>query len=80
MAYQATPELYVSVLTTIFTLDILDSATTVIFADTTPLTFQGTYNVQPNLDAYAAISTDLTNEPGDTLSFLIGANYYLGAL
>lgn len=80
VAYQATPELYVSLLTQIFNLEISDSATTFIFADTTPLAFQGTYNVQPNLDVYAAISTDLTNEPGDTLGFLIGANYYMGAL
>lgn len=80
VAYQATPELYVSLTTEIFNLEISDSATTFIFADTTPLSFQGTYNVQPNLDVYAAISTDLTNEPGDTLGFLIGANYYMGAL
>jgi hypothetical protein len=80
VAYQATPELYVSLDTRLVDLEIADSATTVIFADTTPLRFQGIYNVQPNLDAFAAISTDLTNEPGDTLQFFVGANYYLGAL
>lgn len=80
VAYQATPELYVSLLTTVFTIDISDSANAFIFSDTTPIALQGTYNVQPNLDVYAGISTDLTNEPGDTLGFVVGANYYMGAL
>ncbi len=80
VGYQATPELYVQLDTRIASIEISDSPTTVIFADTTPLAVTATYNVKPNLDAYLAISTDLTNEPDDALGFLVGANYYLGAL
>lgn len=80
VGYQATPELYVQVDTNIINLEIADSETTLIFADRTPILVTGTYNAKPNLDVFAAIGTDITNEPGDTLNFLIGANYYLGAL
>ena len=38
------------------------------------------YNVLPALDVQAVVATDLSNTPGDTLSFLAGARYYLGAL
>lgn len=80
VSFQATPELHVQAVTNIANIEIADSATTFIFADATPINVTATYNVQPNLDAFAGISTDLTNEPGDTLAFLVGANYYLGAL
>jgi hypothetical protein len=78
--FQATPELYVSAITQIANIDIKDSANAFIFADTTPLALTAVYNAKPNLDAFVGISTDLTNEPGDTLGFLVGANYYMGAL
>lgn len=80
VGYQASPVFYVQLDTRIASIEISDSPTTVIFADTTPITVTATYNAKPNLDAFVAISTDLTNEPGDTLAFLVGANYYLGAL
>jgi hypothetical protein len=80
VGYQATPELYVQLDTTIASIEIADSPTTVIFSDTTPIAVTATYNAKPNLDAFVSIGTDLTNEPGDTLTFLLGANYFLGAL
>lgn len=77
---QATPELYVQLDTNIANIDIKDSATAVIFADTTPLTLTATYNVMPALDVLVGVATDLTNSPGDTLAILIGARYYGGKL
>lgn len=80
VGYQATPEAYIQLDTTIAHIEIADSPTTVIFSDTTPISITATYNAKPNLDAFVSIGTDLTNEPGDTLTFLLGANYFLGAL
>lgn len=80
VGFQATPELYATVVTSLATIEIADSDTGFIFADFTPVTVNGTYSVSPNLDAYAQIGTDLSNSPGDALTFLVGANYYMGAL
>lgn len=80
VGYQATPEAYIQLDTTIAHIEISDSPTTVIFSDTTPIAVTATYNAKPNLDAFVSIGTDLSNEPGDTLTFLLGANYFLGAL
>jgi hypothetical protein len=79
VGYQATPELYVQADTTLFVLEISDAASTFIFDDTTPLAVTATYNVQPALDVFAGISTDLSNDP-DKINILVGANYYLGSL
>jgi hypothetical protein len=80
VGYQVTPELYAQLDTTIASIEISDSETTVIFSDTTPVSVTATYNAKPNLDAFVSIGTDLSNEPGDTLTFLVGANYFLGTL
>jgi hypothetical protein len=83
VGFQATPELYVQADTTIATINISDSATTVIFSDTTPLVLTAFYNVMPALDVSAGLRMDVTpavGGVGDTLGFLIGARYYLGAL
>lgn len=92
VGFQATPELYVQLDTDIATINIKDSATTVIFADTTPIAITGTYSVMPNLDVLAGLALDLTppsvtvgtmtteGNIGDTLAILIGARYYGGKL
>lgn len=81
---EATPELFVSLETNIATINIKDSATAVIFADTTPLQIVGRYNVMPALDVLAGLSLDLTPpDPvgvGDTFAILVGARYYGGTL
>ncbi len=79
-AYQVNPQLYAQLTTNIGNIEISDYTTAFIFADFLPVNVQAVYNVKPNLDAYVGIGTDLKNEPGDTLTFLIGANYYMGAL
>jgi hypothetical protein len=61
-------------------LDISDSVNAVIFADTTPVALTAVYNVMNRLDVLATIGTDLTNEPGDAVTFLVGARYYAGEL
>jgi hypothetical protein len=80
VGYQATGELYLQLDTRLVQLDLSDSATTVIGADVTPVALTIVYNVLPALDVQGAIATDLSNSPGDALSFLIGARYYAGAL
>lgn len=84
VGFQATPELYVQLDTNIATINIKDSATAVIFADTTPIAVTATYNVMPALDVLAGLALDLTPaEPagvGDTFAILIGARYYGGKL
>ncbi|MEZ4360973.1 MAG: hypothetical protein R3B48_12390 [Kofleriaceae bacterium] len=80
VGFQATPEAYLEVSTNIANVEIADSTTAFIFADATPISLTATYNAIPQLDVYAGISTDLTNEPGDALSFTFGANYYMGSL
>lgn len=79
-AFQASPQLYASLTTNIGNIKIKDYTSAFIFADFLPITATGIFNVKPNLDAYLSIGTDLKNEPGDALTFLVGANYYMGAL
>jgi len=80
VGYQATPELYVQLDTKLAQFDIKDSANVFIGADATPVLFTAVYNVVPALDVQAAVGTDLSNEPADTLVFLVGARYYAGRL
>lgn len=91
LGYQATPELYVQLDTTLAKIKIADSASAYIGADTTPIAVTATYNAMPALDVIGAIALNLTppessdpmaSDPGvgDTLTFLIGARYYLGKL
>jgi hypothetical protein len=77
---QATRLLYLQLDTKLAQLDISDSANAFIFADTTPVTLTAVYNVMNPLDILATIGTDLTNEPGDAATFLVGARYYAGEL
>jgi len=94
IGYQATPELYLQLDTTLLQINISDSANTFIGADTTPIALTATYNAMPALDVIASIGLNLTPpsyvdpismmtvEPGvgDTLAFLLGARYYIGKL
>jgi hypothetical protein len=80
LGYQPTPELYVQVDTKLATINIHDSANTLIGKDTTPAALTIVYNVINALDVQAALATDLSNAPGDSLSFLVGARYYAGQL
>lgn len=78
VGYQATPELYVQLDTTLATIKIKDSANAFIGADSTPLALSAVYNAIPALDVLAGISIDPNID--DTLAFAIGARYYLGTL
>ncbi len=80
VGYQPTPELYLQVDTKLATFGLKDSSNAFIGADTTPLALTAVYNVINALDVQAAIGTDLSNSPGDSLSFLVGARYYAGTL
>lgn len=80
VGFQATGQLYLQLDTKLFQLAIHDSSNQVIIADTTPASLTAIYNVLPQLDVQAVIGTDLSNSPGDALSFLIGARYYAGKL
>jgi hypothetical protein len=80
LGYQPTPELYVQVDTKLATINLHDSANTLIGKDTTPAALTLVYNVINALDVQAALSTDLSNAPGDALTFLVGARYYAGQL
>jgi len=80
VGYQPASTLYLQLDTRLLQLDLHDSATVVLGADATPLTLTAVYNLLPALDLQAALATDLSNEPGDSLSFLVGARYYAGAL
>ena len=80
IGYQATGELYLQLDTKLLQLDLHQSATAVIGADATPIALTVVYNLLPALDVQAAIASDLSNQPGDALSFLIGARYYAGKL
>ncbi len=79
LGYQPTEELYLQVDTKLFTLNISDSANTLIGKDTTPAALTAVYNVIPALDVQAIVGTDLNNA-SDALSFLVGARYYAGQL
>ena len=78
--YQPTPLLYFQLDTKLARFNISDSANAFIFADTTPVALTAVYNVVNALDVQASIATDLSNSPGDALSFLLGARFYAGKL
>lgn len=78
--YQATPVLYFQLDTRLARLDIHNAGNAFLFADTTPAALTAIYNVVHALDIQASIATDLSNSPGDALSFLVGARYYAGTL
>ena len=78
--YQATPLVYFQLDTKLARFNISDSANAFVFADTTPVALTAVYNVVNALDVQASISTDLSNAPGDALSFLVGARFYAGKL
>lgn len=80
LGYQPTPELYLQLDTKLAQINLHDSANAFIGADTTPAALTVVYNVINALDVQAAIATDLSNSPGDALSFLVGARYYAGQL
>lgn len=77
---QPTDELYLQLDTKLVQLNLSDSANAVIGKDMTPVALTVVYNVINALDVQAALGTDLTNSPGDSLSFLVGARYYAGQL
>jgi hypothetical protein len=78
--YQATPLIYFQLDTKLARFNISDSSNAFMFADTTPVALTAVYNVVNALDVQASISTDLSNAPGDALSFLVGARFYAGKL
>jgi hypothetical protein len=78
--YQATPLIYFQLDTKLARFNISDSSNAFMFADTTPVALTAVYNVVNALDVQASISTDLSNSPGDALSFLVGARFYAGKL
>jgi hypothetical protein len=80
IGYQATKELYFQVDTKLFQIDIQDSANVLIGDDATPVSLTAVYNATPALDIQALIGTDLSNEPDNTLNFLVGFRYYAGQL
>jgi hypothetical protein len=80
VGYQATPLLYFQLDTKLARFNISDSSNAWIGWDTTPVALTAVYNVLHALDVQAAIGTDLSNQPGDALSFLIGMRYYAGSL
>jgi hypothetical protein len=80
VGYQATPLLYLQVDTKLARLGLRDSSNAFLFADTTPAALTVTYNVVNALDVHASIGTDLSNAPGDALSFLVGVVFYAGKL
>jgi hypothetical protein len=77
---QPTDELYLQLDTKLVQLNLSDSANAVIGKDMTPVALTVVYNVINALDVQAALGTDLSNSPGDALSFLVGARYYAGQL
>ncbi len=77
---QPTDELYLQLDTKLVQLNLSDSANAVIGKDMTPVALTVVYNVINALDVQAALGTDLSNSPGDSLSFLVGARYYAGQL
>lgn len=80
VGFQATPLLYFQLDTKLARFNLSDSSNAFIGADTTPIALTAVYNVVHAIDVQAAIATDLSNSPGDALSFLIGARYYAGSL
>src|SRR3954470_18471780 len=80
VGYQATPLLYFQLDTKLARFNISDSSSAYIGKDTTPAALTAVYNVLHEVDVQASIGTDLSNSPGDALSFLIGMRYYAGQL
>ncbi|HEU0031738.1 MAG TPA: hypothetical protein VFQ53_13970 [Kofleriaceae bacterium] len=77
---QPTETLYLQLDTRLLQLALSESETLVIGRDVTPLALTAVWNVIPALDVQAAIGTDLSNEPGEALTFLVGARFYAGTL
>jgi hypothetical protein len=89
VGFQATPELYLQLDTTLAQIEIADSGNAFFGADTTPLAVTGLYNAVPEIDVFATIGVNLTPpatvdvpDPGvgDSLTFLVGFRYFAGAL
>jgi hypothetical protein len=95
VGFQATPELYVQLDTTLANIGISPSGSTFIGADSTPIAITATYNVMPPLDVLVGLALNLTppdlppvppatmgteQSVGDTLAILVGARYYVGKL
>lgn len=78
--YQVSPLLYFQLDTKLARFNISGSSNAFLFSDTTPAALTAVYNVVNALDVHASIGTDLSNSPGDALSFLVGACYYAGKL
>lgn len=77
---QAAPTVYLQLDTKLAQLDLHDSENLVFGRDTTPVSLAVVWNAFHALDLQAAVGTDLTNEPGDAMTFLVGARYYAGRL
>jgi hypothetical protein len=80
VGFQVTNLLYTQLDTKLAQINLGDSVNAVIIRDATPVTLTVVYNVLHALDVQAAIGTDLSNSPGDTLTFLVGARFYAGRL
>jgi hypothetical protein len=80
VGYQATPLVYFQLDTKLARFNVSNSSNAFIGADTTPVALTAVYNVLHAVDVQASIGTDLSNAPGDALSFLVGARYYAGSL
>ena len=80
VGYQPTPELYLQLDTKLAQIGLSDSENLLIGKDITPVGLTVLYNVIDALDVQAAVGTDLSNAPGDSLTFLVGARYYAGQL
>jgi hypothetical protein len=80
VGYQATPLLYFQLDSKLARFNISNSSNAFIGKDTTPVALTAVYNVLHALDIQASIGTDLSNTPGDLLTFLVGARYYAGQL
>jgi len=72
--------LYLEVDTKIAQWNLHQSQNALLFKDTTPVSLTAVWNVLPQLDVQGSIGTDVSNSPGNALSFLIGARYYAGQL
>ncbi len=77
---QPAPTFYLQLDTKLAQLSLHDSDTVLIGRDVAPFSLTAVWNAIPALDLQAAVGTDLMNQPGDALTFLIGARYYAGQL
>jgi len=80
IGFQAMPTLYLQLDTKLAQLSISDSENLLFGRDTTPASLTVVWNAVHALDLQAAIGTDLSNDPGDAMTFLVGARYYAGRL